>query len=98
MRELSVAFSGATSVPVGAENQRTISQTNDGNGRMMCVDGCWLAAHIAYQYSDVAIIYPITPSSPMGESVDAWSAAEKQNLFGQVLSVHEMQSEDWGES
>ena len=51
------------------------------------------AAHIAYAFSDVAAIYPITPSSPMGEEVDAWAARGRENLFGQVLKVVEMQSE-----
>ena len=50
---------------------------------MMRVDGCRLAAHIAYQFSDVAIIYPITPPAD-GRVRRRWSAAEKKNLFGQV--------------
>jgi pyruvate-ferredoxin/flavodoxin oxidoreductase len=57
------------------------------------VDGNTAAAHIAYAFSDVAAIYPITPSSPMGEEVDAWAARGRKNLFGQVLKVVEMQSE-----
>ena len=62
-------------------------------GRMMTIDGNTAAAHVAYAFSDVAAIYPITPSSPMGEEADAWAAHGRKNLFGQVLRVSEMQSE-----
>ena len=57
------------------------------------VDGNTAAAHVAYAFSDVAAIYPITPSSPMGEVVDAWAAQGRKNIFGQTLKVQEMQSE-----
>ncbi|KYK22816.1 pyruvate-flavodoxin oxidoreductase [Thermoplasmatales archaeon SG8-52-2] len=57
------------------------------------VDGNTAAAHVAYAFSDVAAIYPITPSSPMGEVVDQWSAQGRKNIFGQTLRVQEMQSE-----
>ena len=57
------------------------------------IDGNTAAAHIAYAFSDVAAIYPITPSSTMGEVCDDWAAAGRKNLFGQVLKVAEMQSE-----
>ncbi len=57
------------------------------------VDGNTAAAHIAYAFSDVAAIYPITPSSPMGELIDAWSAEGRKNIFGQRVKVVEMQSE-----
>jgi len=60
---------------------------------MKSVDGNTAAAHIAYAFSDVAAIYPITPSSPMGEEVDAWAAHGRKNLFNQVLKVSELQSE-----
>ena len=60
---------------------------------MKSVDGNTAAAHIAYAFSDVAAIYPITPSSPMGEEVDAWAAHGRKNMFDQVLKVSEMQSE-----
>ncbi|HID74121.1 MAG TPA: pyruvate:ferredoxin (flavodoxin) oxidoreductase, partial [Thermoplasmata archaeon] len=62
-------------------------------GRMKSMDGNTAAAHVAYAFSDVAAIYPITPSSPMGEVVDAWAASGRINLFGQVVKVAEMQSE-----
>ena len=57
------------------------------------IDGNTAAAHVAYAFSDVAAIYPITPSSSMGEMVDAWSAQGRKNIFGQQLKVSEMQSE-----
>ncbi len=57
------------------------------------MDGNTAAAHVAYALSDVAAIYPITPSSPMGEMADAWSAQGRKNIFGQTVSVTEMQSE-----
>ena len=57
------------------------------------VDGNTAAAHVAYAFSDVAAIYPITPSSPMGEMVDEWAAKGRKNIFGQTLKVQEMQSE-----
>jgi len=58
-----------------------------------CVDGNWAVAHVAYRTNDCAYIFPITPSSPMGEEVDAWAAEHKKNLFDQDLKVVEMQSE-----
>jgi len=58
-----------------------------------CVDGNWAVAHVAYRTNDCAYIFPITPSSPMGEEVDAWAAKHKKNLWGQDLKVIEMQSE-----
>ncbi len=56
-------------------------------------EGNYAAAHIAYMFSEVAAIYPITPSSDMAEYVDNWSAAGKKNIFGNTVSVAEMQSE-----
>jgi pyruvate-ferredoxin/flavodoxin oxidoreductase len=56
-------------------------------------DGNTAAAKIAYQFSEVAAIYPITPSSPMGELIDLWSSQNKTNLFGKLVKVAEMQSE-----
>ena len=57
------------------------------------IDGNTAAAHIAYAFSDVAMIYPITPSTTMGEMSDQWAADGRKNLFGQPLLVVEMQSE-----
>ena len=57
------------------------------------VEGNEAAAHVAYAMSDVAAIYPITPSSSMGEYCDEWAAHGRKNIFGQVLKVMEMQSE-----
>jgi pyruvate-ferredoxin/flavodoxin oxidoreductase len=60
--------------------------------KIIC-DGNTAAANIAYAFSEVAAIYPITPSSPMGELADQWSAQERKNLFGERVDVIEMQSE-----
>ncbi len=57
------------------------------------VDGNEAVAHVAYHVSEVAAIYPITPSSPMGESSDAWAAIGDKNIWGTVPKVVEMQSE-----
>ena len=57
------------------------------------MDGNTAAAHVAYAYTDVAAIYPITPSSPMADYVDQWSAAGQENIFGNQVKVAEMQSE-----
>src|SRR6266540_1366254 len=59
----------------------------------VCVDGNEAAARVAHRLSEVIAIYPITPASPMGELADAWSAAGRQNLWGQVPEVVELQSE-----
>ena len=59
----------------------------------MTVDGNTAVSHVAYAFSDVAAIYPITPSSPMAEVADEWSAQQRQNLFGQTVKIAEMQSE-----
>ncbi|MEG1610772.1 MAG: pyruvate:ferredoxin (flavodoxin) oxidoreductase, partial [Bilophila sp.] len=61
--------------------------------KMKTMDGNTATAHIAYALSDVACIYPITPSSVMGELADDWAAAGKKNLMGQTVTVREMQSE-----
>ena len=75
--------------------QQTMMQTKNDTKKttMKSIDGNTAAAHIAYAFSDVAAIYPITPSSPMGEEVDAWAAHGRKNIFDQVLKVSEMQSE-----
>lgn len=61
--------------------------------KFITCDGNEAAAHVSYMFSEVAAIYPITPSSPMAEHVDTWSAKGKKNLFGQTVMVQEMQSE-----
>ena len=57
------------------------------------IDGNTAASHVAYAFSDVAAIYPITPSSPMAEVADEWAAQGRKNLFGQMVRIAEMQSE-----
>ena len=60
---------------------------------MKTVDGNTAAAHVSYSFTDVAAIYPITPSSTMAEVVDEWASQGRKNIFGQVVEVVEMQSE-----
>ena len=57
------------------------------------MDGNTAAAHVAYAFTEVAGIYPITPSSPMADYVDQWSAEGRKNIFGNTVKVVEMQSE-----
>ncbi|MCK9286024.1 MAG: pyruvate:ferredoxin (flavodoxin) oxidoreductase [Sphaerochaetaceae bacterium] len=64
-----------------------------GNKKMVTIDGNTAAAHVAYAFSEVAAIYPITPSSPMGEYADSWASVGRKNLFGQKVDIIEMQSE-----
>ena len=59
----------------------------------MTIDGNTAASHVAYAFSEVAAIYPITPSSPMAEVADEWSAKGRLNMFGQQLRIAEMESE-----
>ena len=61
--------------------------------KMKTMDGNMAAAHVAYAFTEVAAIYPITPSSSMGENVDEWAAHGRKNIFGQKVSVTELQSE-----
>lgn len=61
--------------------------------KFITCDGNEAAAHVSYMFSEVAAIYPITPSSPMAEHVDTWAAKGRKNLFGQTVTVQEMQSE-----
>ena len=68
--------------------------------KKISIDGNTAAAHVSYAFTEVAAIYPITPSSPMAEQVDAWAAAGKNytgdpavNIFGDTVKVVEMQSE-----
>jgi len=63
------------------------------NNQQITIDGNEAAAHVAYKTNDVIAIYPITPSSPMGEVSDAWSASSEKNIWGMTPIVREMQSE-----
>jgi pyruvate-ferredoxin/flavodoxin oxidoreductase len=60
---------------------------------METMDGNQAAAYVSYAFTEIAAIYPITPSSPMAEFVDQWAAEGKKNLFGKTVEVHELQSE-----
>ena len=58
--------------------------------KMKSMDGNTAAAHVSYAFTEVAGIYPITPSSPMADSVDQWAAAGQKNIFGTTVKVIEM--------
>ena len=64
-----------------------------GKKKFITCDGNYAAAHVAYMFSEVAAIYPITPSSTMAEYVDQWAAFGQKNIFGETVKVVEMQSE-----
>ena len=81
-----------------AEAKKSTNQAASGDGKatsetFVTVDGNEAAAHIAHLTNEVVAIYPITPASPMGEFADAWSAQGRENLYGVVPDVIEMQSE-----
>ncbi|HRZ77669.1 MAG TPA: hypothetical protein P5248_09900, partial [Bacteroidales bacterium] len=61
--------------------------------KFVTCEGNYAAAHVAYMFSEVACIYPITPSSNMAEYVDEWAANGRKNIFGETVEVREMQSE-----
>ena len=61
--------------------------------KLVTMDGNEAAAHVAYNFTEIAAIYPITPSSPMAEHTDVWSANGRKNMFGQRVTLQEMQSE-----
>ena len=60
---------------------------------MKTMDGNEAAAYVSYAFTEVATIYPITPSSPMAEHVDSWAANGKKNIFGQTVRLLELESE-----
>ncbi|MBQ1310585.1 MAG: pyruvate:ferredoxin (flavodoxin) oxidoreductase, partial [Blautia sp.] len=66
---------------------------SDKHTEFVTVDGNEAAAYVAYAFTEIAAIYPITPSSPMAGKTDVWSAKGKKNLFGQTVQLIEMQSE-----
>ena len=73
---------------------KTIKRGNKKMARKkQTMDGNTAAAHVAYAFTEVAAIYPITPSSPMADYVDQWSAAGRENIFGNQVKVVELQSE-----
>ena len=55
--------------------------------KLKTMDGNTAAAHVAYAFTEVAAIYPITPSSPMAESIDEWTAQDRKNIFGEKVNV-----------
>jgi pyruvate-ferredoxin/flavodoxin oxidoreductase len=84
---------GAGGDPASFVAQRDRVDAMERRARLITVDGNEAAARVAHRLSEVIAIYPITPSSPMGEHADAWSAAGRPNLWGAVPEVIEMQSE-----
>lgn len=76
-----------------------MSKPENGNSKKtyqterVCADGNWAVAHAAYRMNDCAFIFPITPSSPMGETSDEFATKHKKNIFGQEMKIVEMQSE-----
>lgn len=72
---------------------KIFQEKNMKSNNHITIDGNTAAASMAYLLSDLAMIYPITPSSPMAENIDAWAAKGKKNIFGQTVEVTEMQSE-----
>jgi len=80
-----------------ADNKTLVNESADlevlKDGEVTCIDGNQATAHIAYALSDISFIYPITPSSPMGEMIDEWASHGLKNVWGQTVSVTEMQSE-----
>jgi pyruvate-ferredoxin/flavodoxin oxidoreductase len=73
--------------------RRGEGEAGEGSARRVCIDGNEAAALVAHRLSEVIAIYPITPASPMGELADTWSAQGRENLWGRVPEVVEMQSE-----
>lgn len=65
----------------------------DNKKKLVTMDGNEACAHVAYNFTEIAAIYPITPSSPMAEHTDFWSATGRKNMFGQTVTLQEMQSE-----
>jgi pyruvate/2-oxoacid:ferredoxin oxidoreductase alpha subunit len=70
-----------------------LKKTKPYNTVQACVDGNYAVAHVAYRMNDCAFIFPITPSSPMGENSDEFATKHVQNIFGQEMKIVEMQSE-----
>ena len=74
-------------------DKKVFYNTEDFLMKKMTLDGNTAASHVAYAFSEVAAIYPITPSSPMAESADEWATANRTNMWGQKLRIAELQSE-----
>ncbi len=74
-------------------NKININEVKKMKKEMQTIDGNTAATHVAYAMSEVAAIYPITPSSPLGEIADTWASKGRKNIFGQVLVIKQMQSE-----
>ena len=78
---------------VGGSAGKLLIYKEDDMSLKQTIDGNTAAAHVAYAFSDVGAIFPITPSSPMAEMCDEWAAHDRKNIFGQRMRIAEMQSE-----
>lgn len=83
----------AQAVADGEKYKPIVNIAQDKKPVYQAMDGCQAAAHVAYALSDISFIYPISPATPMGDYMDNWASAERQNIFGQVVDVNMMQSE-----
>ena len=76
-----------------SDNNNIIMRDLEVKNKLISIDGCNAVAQIAYKTNEIIAIYPISPSSPMGEQADEWASAGKENIWHEVPSVVEMQSE-----
>jgi pyruvate-ferredoxin/flavodoxin oxidoreductase len=90
--EAILASTGAILDPI-TNNYKGERSMRNGTRKMKTMDGNGAAAHVSYAFTDVAAIFPITPSSNMAENADEWAATGRKNIFGQTVEVVEMQSE-----
>ena len=76
-----------------SDNNNIIMRDLEVKNKLISIDGCNAVAQIAYKTNEIIAIYPISPSSPMGEQADEWASAGKENIWNEVPLVVEMQSE-----
>ena len=96
MIKYTLSLSGSAFISDKTENidkNKDLKENKMSQKMMKTMDGNTAAAHVSYAFTEVAAIYPITPSSVMAEVTDEWSANGKENIFGQKVKVVEMQSE-----
>ena len=86
-----VTYAVKSSSKCGTTVPRAVIARNASNRKRVAIDGNEAAAHSIYQVSDAAMLFPITPSSGMGEHCDAWANKGLKNVFGQTVTISEMQ-------
>ena len=86
-----VTYAVKTGSKCGTTVPRAVSARNASNRKRVAIDGNEAAAHSIYQVSDAAMLFPITPSSGMGEHCDNWANKGLKNVFGQTVTISEMQ-------